>query len=135
MRIMTRRSQLISISTIVLSALSLSLAASGRKLSTQSETIHSKCPLVEVSCPTTDQPFIFTAGVYDVDSSEKISNLNVEYCWTLSKGKILYGQGTDSMTVDASSTDMGGLTATVDVRGLDSECKAKASCSTSSRSF
>jgi hypothetical protein len=97
-----------------------------------SKAIPPKCPVISVSCPTADRPFTFTAAVYDSDSREKISNRYVEYCWTLSKGKILLGQGTDSITVDGSSTDMRAITATVDVRGFDSECQTKASCSTSS---
>jgi len=129
---MTSKPQLLSITMILLSALSLSVAVSAGRPSTISKAIPAKCPVIAVSCPTTDQPFMFTAAVYDADSREKISNLYVEYCWVLSKGKILFGQGTDAITVDASSTDMRGITATVDVRGLDSECKTKASCSTSS---
>jgi hypothetical protein len=129
---MTSKPQLITISVILLSALSLSFPVSARRPSTISKATPPKCPVISVSCPTDDRPFTFTAAVYDADSREKISNRYVEYCWTLSKGKILLGQGTDSVTVDGSSTDMRGITATVDVRGFDSDCKTKASCSTSS---
>ena len=115
---MTSKQQWLSITVILLSALSLSFAVSAVRASAISKVIPPKCPVISVSCPATDQPFRFTAAVYDADSREKISNLNVEYCWVLSKGRILYGQGTDAITVDASSTDMRGITATVDVRGL-----------------
>jgi hypothetical protein len=125
--------QLIPMTTVLLCALSLSFAVYSGRPSTFSKPMTSKCPVVTVSCPTADQPFRFTAGVFDADSSEKISNVYLEYCWTLSKGKIAFGQGTDSITVDGSSTDIRAVTATVDVRGLDSDCKTKASCSTSSR--
>ena len=129
---MISKLQMISIIVILLSALSLSFAVSARRPSTISKPIPPKCPVISVACPTADRPFTFTAAVYDADSREKISNRYVEYCWTLSKGKILLGQGTDSITVDGSSTEMRSITATVDVRGFDTECKTKASCSISS---
>jgi hypothetical protein len=128
---MISKPQLITI-LFLLSALSRSVALSAGRPSTTSRAIPPKCPVISVSCPTADRPFTFTAAVYDADSREKISNRYVEYCWTLSKGKILLGQGTDSITVDGSSTDMRAITATVDVRGFDSECQTKASCSTPS---
>ena len=129
--IMIRKPPFITITVILLLALSLSVAVSAVRPSTISKTVPPKCPVISVSCPTADRPFTFTAAVHDADGREKSSNRYVEYCWTLSKGKILLGQGTDSITVDASSTDMRSLTATVEVRGFDSECQTKASCSTS----
>jgi hypothetical protein len=124
--------QLLATISILIFAIPFSVGVSAERSATVFPSHHSKCPVIAVSCPTSDQPFTFTAALYDADSHEKISNPNIEYCWTLSKGKIASGQGTNSMTVDASSTDMRSLTATVDVGGLDSECKTKASCSTSS---
>ncbi len=128
---MTSRALLISITIILLSALSLSAGVSAVRPATISKAIPPKCPFVAVSCPSTDQPFTFTATVFDADTKEKISNLKIEYCWTLSKGKIAYGQGTSSITVEGSSPDTRSIAATVDVRGFDSECNTKASCSTS----
>ena len=128
--IMASKSHLISIATIVLSASFLSAGVSAPPPGTAIKAIAPKCPLVTVSCPSTgQQPYTFIATVIDPETKEKISNLNVEYCWTLSKGKIAYGQGTNSITVEGNSPETRSITATVDVRGLDSECNTKASCS------
>jgi hypothetical protein len=127
---MTSKPHLISIIIILISALSLSAGVSIPRPATNPKAVPPKCPLVTVSCPSTNEPpLTFTANVSDPETKEKISNLNVEYCWTLSRGKIAYGQGTNSITVD--SPDTNSITATVDVRGLDSGCGTKASCSTS----
>ena len=127
---MVKKPQL-TITLILLSAMPVSLTVSTVKPAAIYPSIPPKCPVITVSCPTTDRPFTFTATMYDTDKKEKFSNQYVEYYWTLSKGKILQGQGTDTITVDGSSTDIAGLTATVDVRGLDSDCKTKASCTRS----
>jgi hypothetical protein len=130
---MMSKLHLISIAIILLSAMSLSAGVGAPRPATTPKAIPPKCPLVTVSCPSTNEPpLTFTATVYDAETKEKISNLNVEYCWTLSKGKIAYGQGTNSITVEGSSADTRSITATVDVRGFDNECNTKASCSTSS---
>jgi hypothetical protein len=113
--------------TLLLSV-ALSFTASANK---PSENTLSKCPVITVSCPTTEQPYTFTAVLYDAESKSTVSIPNLEYSWTISKGEIASGQGTASMTVDASSTDMRALTATVDVEGLAGECKTRASCTTS----
>jgi hypothetical protein len=129
---MKHKVQLLATISILIFAIPCSVGVSAERSSTVSPSHHSKCPVIAVSCPTSDQPFIFTVSLYDADSHETLSNSSVKYCWTLSKGKFASGQGTNSITVDASSTDMRNLTATVDVAGLDSECNTKASCSTSS---
>ncbi len=84
-----------------------------------------KCPLVTVSCPT-DKQLIFTATV----NGEP--NRAVQYCWSLTKGRIGSGQGSRTITVDESSTDGRGLTATVEAKGFPEGCMNKASCSLSS---
>ncbi len=98
---MTSKPHLFSITTIFLSALSLSAGGFAPPFGTTINAIPPKCPFVAVSCPSTDQPYTFIATVYDAETKERISNLNVEYCWTLSKGKIAHGQGTNSITVEA----------------------------------
>jgi hypothetical protein len=49
--------------------------------------------------------------------------------WEVSAGTISSGQGTHSITVDASKTFRSSFTATVDVGGFDRACQTSASCS------
>jgi hypothetical protein len=121
-----------SILITLLLATALSFTALASKPPAKSKNIHSKCPIITVSCPVTERPHTFTAVLVDAESKGTIPGQNLEYHWTVSGGKIATGQGTFSITMDASSTDMRGITATVDVKGLAPECETKASCTTSS---
>ena len=123
------KSHLILITLLL--ALTLGFTVSTQKLLAKSKDIPSKCPIITVSCPTTGQPYAFSAILYDAETKDKISIPNLEYNWVVSKGEIAAGQGTVSMTVDGSSTDMRALTASVEVKGLAFECKTRASCTTS----
>ena len=85
------------------------------------------CPIVIVACPDDFQAslrVIFNADV-TAGPSDKPT-----YKWTVSKGRIIRGQGTSSIEVDAS--DYGGeiITATVEITSFPKECNNKASCST-----
>ena len=87
-----------------------------------------ECPTVSVSCPSSQEsPLVFTVSVKPAKA-----NRTVKYYWTLSKGKIASGQGSETITVDASPIETRGLTATVEVTGLEQSCGKKASCSLSS---
>jgi hypothetical protein len=119
-----------SILIVFLLAMALSFVISTPEPLAKAKNNISKCPTITVSCPTTEKPYTFTAALFDADSGAAIPGHNLEYRWTVSGGKITSGQGTGSIMVDASS-DMRGLTATVEVRGLAAECKTKASCTTS----
>ena len=82
------------------------------------------CPTVSVSCPDTADPgpITFTANVSGGPGTQT-------YNWSVSAGTIASGQGTSSITVNASAGQT--ITATVDLGGLDPNCPKTASCTTS----
>ena len=90
-------------------------------------TVVIPCATVSVSCPAvaeSKQPIVFEAMV-----SGGYTELKITYTWSLTGGKIISGEGTPKITVDAS--DLGGqtLTATVTVGGYDPRCTGNvASC-------
>jgi hypothetical protein len=85
-------------------------------------------PSVSVSCPSTSEsPIVFTATVAGVDA-----NTRIEYVWRLNAGRIVTGQGTTTIVVDASIAESRGLTATVEILGFPSGFGNTASCSLSS---
>lgn len=82
------------------------------------------CPAIEIICPTNvvlDQPVTFrstsTGGVP--------ANINPVYNWSVSAGRIIEGQGTDTIKVD--TTGLGGQTvrATLSMGGYTLECSAE----------
>jgi len=118
---------IISILAVPLLSLVLTLWY-GRPLRPHYQDVKAECPIVSVSCPASrEPPIVFTASL-----NRAGANRTVKYCWTLSKSKIASGQGSEIITVDASSTETRGLTATVEVIGLPQSCANKASCSLSS---
>jgi hypothetical protein len=79
------------------------------------------CPTVSVSCPSeTDSkhPVVFEATVSGGDSEVKTT-----YIWSVTAGKIISGQGTSKITVDASNLVGQSLTATVTVGGYNPICQ------------
>jgi predicted HNH restriction endonuclease len=85
-------------------------------------------PSVSVSCPSTREgPIAFTATVTGVDA-----NTRIQYVWRLTAGKIVSGQGSKRIVVDASVPESRGLTATVEILGFPSGRGNTASCSLSS---
>ena len=85
------------------------------------------CPSIAVSCPEDSQTpstVIFSANVVVGPSDKPI------YKWTLSKGRIVSGQGTTSIQVDCSNCDGEIITATVENTSFPKECNNQASCST-----
>ncbi len=87
-----------------------------------------KCPAVWVSCPSQRTlPIVFTVTISNAES-----NHTIKYYWTVTRGKIQSGQGTQTIEVYASPDDSKGLTATVELIGLAEGCANKASCSLSS---
>ena len=88
----------------------------------------SPCPTIDVSCPSnakSNQSMTFQAHVYGGDPTVKVT-----YTWSVSAGKISGGQGTSTITVDASDVTRGSVTATVSVGGLEPACPNTASCMT-----
>ena len=85
--------------------------------------------MIRVDCPAT----LFAPSIPSVSFSVHVDGVVPEsaltYEWSLSAGKIIGGQGTTEILVDA--TELGGqsITATAKVGGLDSLCENIASCS------
>lgn len=90
-------------------------------------TLESPCPTIAVSCPATGlkQALNFEAHVYGGDPDFKVT-----YSWTVSSGKIIRGQNTSTITVDASDSGNQAVTGKVTVGGTLPECFSTASCTT-----
>lgn len=85
------------------------------------------CPNVTMSCPDVQQagaPITFTASI-----SGGTPGITPVYNWKISAGKILSGQGTQTITVDTTGLAGQPIGATVEVEGYNLECRA--SCQSS----
>jgi hypothetical protein len=85
------------------------------------------CPNVTMSCPDVQQagaPITFTASI-----SGGTPGVTPVYNWKISAGKILSGQGTQTITVDTTGLAGQPISATVEVEGYNLECRA--SCQSS----
>ncbi len=83
------------------------------------------CPQVSVECISIHcctSPFVFVANIRDGNPPRTLS-----YKWSISAGKIISGQGTSSIKVSATRSEM--VTATVEITGLNAECPYTASAS------
>lgn len=92
-------------------------------------TVVIPCPTVSVSCPSgadSKLPIPFAATISGGDSDVKPT-----YTWSITAGKIISGQGTSKITIDASKLAGQAVTATVTVGGdYSPRCQRKiASCS------
>lgn len=89
---------------------------------------HSQCPVIIVEgptdCPHADEDTIFRARIEGGDSK-----IAPRFNWSVSNGRVISGQGTDSFTarIDNRCETM---TVTVDVDGLASGCTSSASVTT-----
>lgn len=72
-----------------------------------------------------DEPLKFSA-VFSLGNPDRL----LTYVWTVSAGKIVAGQGQDSITVDVTRTREKQVTAEVEARGLPSDCQVRASSTT-----
>ncbi len=72
-----------------------------------------------------DMPLKFSA-VFRLGNSDE----PVTFQWAVSSGKIISGQGTNSITVDVNDVNIRSVTATVEVKGLPAECNEKGSDTT-----
>lgn len=78
------------------------------------------CPSVSVAYSSDlnlKRPIIFEAIVEGGDPE-----LTPTYTWSISAGKIISGQGTSKLTVDASNSGGQSLTAAVSIGGVDPSC-------------
>jgi len=83
------------------------------------------CPNVSIVCPepvTTGQPVTFTSAL-----TGGTGNVPRIYNWTVSAGRIIEGQGTNSITVDTNGLEGQTLTAGLAMSGYEEVCSA--SCS------
>lgn len=84
------------------------------------------CPTINVTCPEEiepGKPLKFKANVVLGKPTREIT-----YNWTVDKGTISFGQGTSTIEVDLEGKDCQGVTATVELGGVDPKCKRVASC-------
>ncbi len=85
------------------------------------------CPRITVTCPDArpgeNKPIRFKARVIGGKPGSDIS-----YNWSVSKGTISQGQGTAVIEVEVTGVDLEGLTATVELGGVDPNCNRAASC-------
>lgn len=86
------------------------------------------CATIAVECPTgltqVGGTVAFTASVSGGESDAQLT-----YNWTVDRGTIASGQGTNSITVDTTGVTGGqDVVATVTVGGLGATCTATASC-------
>jgi hypothetical protein len=83
------------------------------------------CPTVSVigppGIPVPNEPIIFTASL-----SKEAVNYKVNYNWTVSGGRILDGQGTETLRVTPNNLGES-LTVTVEIIGLPADCANKVS--------
>ncbi len=83
------------------------------------------CPNVGIICPDrvdTNEPVTFTSTL-----TGGSGNIAPAYHWKVSAGRIIDGQGTPSIRVDATGLAGQTLTATVSVEGYNLECSANCS--------
>lgn len=103
------------------------LAVSQLIVFAQDSTEKTGCPVFSVDGPSSaedfDKPLFFRANI-----DRKLSP-NERIRWTTSAGKILSGQGTESITVENVSKTGMGITATVEIIGLPGGCQNSFSAS------
>ena len=84
------------------------------------------CPTINITCPEEfepGKPLKFKASVVKGKPKWEIT-----YNWTVDKGKITFGQGTSTIEVDLDGKDCDGVTATMEIGGVDPKCTRVASC-------
>ncbi|HKR58289.1 MAG TPA: hypothetical protein VJS64_01045 [Pyrinomonadaceae bacterium] len=80
------------------------------------------CPSVGIICPeqiAVGQPVTFTSSL-----TGGSGNVPAIYNWTISSGKIISGQGTNSITVDTTGMEGRALSASLSMAGYEDECLA-----------
>lgn len=87
------------------------------------------CPIVEVK-PFRDVAYRGEPIVYDVTVSSGYFQARPDYVWTVNAGRILRGQHTPQIEVEATGDVEESVIATVEVDGFDRACARGASAST-----
>lgn len=86
------------------------------------------CPRITVTCPEAG-PESNTRIRFSVSVNGVKRMGDLLYNWSVSKGTISGGQGTAAIEVEATVMDQEGITATVEIGGIDPNCPRAASCS------
>jgi hypothetical protein len=79
------------------------------------------CPKIEVvggGVINPGEPMNFSVKVGD-----EAKDLNLEYQWTASEGKIIEGQGTSSIKIDITGLANVNVTATIEIKGFPENCR------------
>jgi hypothetical protein len=84
----------------------------------------SDCPTVDVSGGGVPLPGELVSFTASVDTKGR-TDLQIEYIWTVSSGKIIYGQGTPTITIEPNPDE--NITATVEIKGFPEGCRNTAS--------
>ncbi len=85
-----------------------------------------ECPQISVSCPSSFEPGEAIKFKEDIVGGNP--NVVPSYSWTVSRGRIIEGQGTAAIKIDTLGFGKN-FTATVRVTGFDPSCSVTASCS------
>jgi hypothetical protein len=83
------------------------------------------CPTVSIICPERGQPG--QPVTFSSTLSGVLGNVIPAYTWTISNGRIIEGQGTNSVTVDTAGLEGQTLTATLSMEGYSLNCSATCS--------
>ena len=103
----------------------VAISTAGQRAYSQEPGREKLCPTISVSCPDSDNESALTFSVNVAGPRDKLN-----FKWSISNGKLVSGQGTSSITVDASDFLGQTVTATIEVGGLpDKLCPNIASCS------
>jgi len=84
------------------------------------------CPTISVSCPSSVESK--ASITFEATVSGGAPEMIPTYEWSISAGKIISGQGTSKITVDASDLSVEFVTGTVSVGGANPSCPTTASC-------
>ena len=92
------------------------------QISAFAQTENLPCPKISVAGPSgvidaeSDSPATYTASV------ENSENLQIEYLWETTAGRIIAGQGTHTIELDVRDTGNLNITVTVEIKGLPETC-------------
>jgi hypothetical protein len=86
------------------------------------------CPTVVVSCQDEVEDGGLASFTANVPMGTPAPPLT--FTWTVTGGKIVERQGTDSIKVDSKGLQAKSITATIEVGGVDPSCNRSASCTT-----
>jgi hypothetical protein len=89
-------------------------------------TVQPVCPAIEIVCPNMvglGEPVTFNARL----TGGVPANTNAVYNWTVSVGRIIEGQGTDTIKVDTTGAGGQSVKASLSVGGYNLECAADCS--------